>query len=136
MKKLRMIHGLLLAGILFNGLHCGIGTMRDQENDMNVMNVSEQGDLTITQENGFVVATMNLAGFNKEDIAVHVKGNVLWVIAKHTEKKQMRDKNIHSKRVRQHSVEEMETLPCKVNAAKMEWELSRDGILTVTIPKA
>ena len=86
------------------------------------------------EDNGNVVARMNVPGIEKKDIQVKIEGNELHISGKREEKEEVKNKNYYHKEIRYGSFDRMMTLPSAVDASRVTYD-EKDGILTVVMPK-
>jgi len=90
--------------------------------------------MDIYEDNGNVVAEVELPGVDAKNIEVDVKDNVLRVEAKAEEKKEEKGKGYYRKEMGARYFKRVMSLPTEVIGEKAEAEYS-DGVLKVTIPK-
>lgn len=90
-------------------------------------------DIYETDKN--IVAEMNVAGFNPENIDISIENGVLKVKGQTEEKKEDKEKNYWRKEIRKGSFERMIKLPKEVLEDKVE-ATYENGILKIILPKA
>jgi len=90
--------------------------------------------MDIYEDNGNVVAEVELPGVDPKDIEVEVKDNVLRVEAKIEEKKEKKEKGYYRKELRRGYYKRAVPLPVEVVGEKAEATFE-GGILKVVIPK-
>ncbi|MGB9743496.1 MAG: Hsp20/alpha crystallin family protein [Minisyncoccia bacterium] len=91
--------------------------------------------IDIYEDNGNLVAEVELPKVNPENIDVEVKDNVLRLEAKTEEKKEEKKKDYYRKEISSGYFKRVLSLPIEVVGEKAEAEY-RDGILKITMPKA
>jgi len=91
--------------------------------------------MDIYEDNGNVIAEVELPGVDSKNIDVEVKNNVLRVEAKQEEKKEVKEKGYYRKEMGAKYFKRAVSLPTEVIGEKAEAEYT-DGVLKVTIPKA
>ena len=77
---------------------------------------------------------LELPGFNKSDIEVSVENDLLTITAKKSSEKEEKDKKWLKREISRGHYQRRITLPENVDVEKISAE-SKDGILTVSIPK-
>ncbi len=90
--------------------------------------------MDIYEDNGNLVAEVELPGVDPKNINVEVKDNYLKVEAKKEEKKQEKEKGYYRKELSRGYFKRVVLLPEKVKGEKAEAEY-KEGILKVIIPK-
>lgn len=111
--------------------------MYPKEKNMSVMQWESFGkDLAIDvyEENGNVIAKMNVPGIAKDNVQVRIENGNLHVSGKREEKKEIQEKDYYHKEIKRGSFDRVISLPNDIDAAAMTYEMT-DGVLTVTIPK-
>ena len=91
--------------------------------------------IDVYEENGNVIAKMNVPGIDEANLKVYIENGDLHVSGKREEKKEIQEKNYYHKEIKRGSFNRVVSLPNDIDAAAMTWELS-DGVLTVMMPKA
>jgi HSP20 family protein len=91
--------------------------------------------MDIYEDNGNVIAEVELPGVDPKNIEVEVKDNYLWVKAKTEEKKEEKKKGYYRKEISAGYYKRVIPLPTEVIGEKAEANY-QDGILKVAIPKA
>ncbi len=86
------------------------------------------------REDGYVVK-VELPGVNKEDVRITLEENLLTIRGEKKQEKESKDQNYHRMERSYGSFQRSFTLPTSVKADKIDANY-RDGILTVTLPKA
>lgn len=90
--------------------------------------------MDIYEDNGNVIAEVELPGVDPKDIDVEVKDNVLRVEAKTEEKKESKEKGYYRKEMGARYFKRAVSLPAEVIGEKAEAEY-KEGVLKITIPK-
>jgi len=90
--------------------------------------------MNIYEDNGNVVAEVELPGVDPKNIDVEVKDNVLKVEAKTEEKKEEKKKDYYRKEISAGYYKRAVALPVEVKTEKAEATYA-DGILKIVIPK-
>jgi len=97
------------------------------------LTLKPRADLQETDE--ALVMTVDMPGFEEKDIDVSLAGDRLTVKG-HTEKKEeKKEGDYHFSERRVGDLSRMVTLPCEVEADKVEAQM-KNGVLTVTMPKS
>jgi len=91
--------------------------------------------MDIYEDNGNVVAEVEIPGVDPKNINVEVENNVLKVEAKVEEKKEIKEKGYYTKELGTRYFRRQVSLPVDVIGEKAEAEY-KDGILKISIPKA
>jgi len=91
--------------------------------------------IDIYEDNGNLIAEVELPKVDPENINVEVKDNVLRLEAKSEEKKEEKKKGYYRKEISSGYFKRVLSLPVEVIGDKTEAEY-RDGILKITMPKA
>lgn len=91
--------------------------------------------MDIYEDNGNVVAEVELPGVDPKNIDVQVKDNILKVEAKAQEKKEVKEKGYWKKEMGARYFKRQVALPTEVIGEKAEAEYG-DGVLKIIIPKA
>lgn len=89
----------------------------------------------VYEEEGNIVAKMNVPGVDPEKIIVTVEDNMLRVSGAHEEEKEEKKKHYYHKEIRKGSFERVVSLPQSVLKDKVSAEY-KNGTLFVTLPKA
>ncbi len=107
------------------------GTAEDREFGpsawMPAVDLVEKGDA--------FVANVELPGVSKEDVKITLQENVLTIRGEKKEEKESKDSNYHRLERSYGSFQRSFSLPAAVKADAVE-AAYRDGILTITLPKA
>lgn len=126
-------------GNLFN-LHNEMGRLfgdllSSQDSDANAENTSWMPTVDISEtEKGFEILA-ELPGVNENDVNISVTDNLLTIKGEKRAEDKTDDKNFHRVERRYGSFQRSFTLPRQVNTAEIKAGY-KDGILTLTIPKA
>jgi HSP20 family protein len=91
--------------------------------------------MDLAETDNQVEVKMDVPGMKAEELNIEILGNQLVVTGEHSEEKEEKDKTFHRVERRRGSIRRSITLPCPVQEAKIAAEC-RDGVLTVTLPKA
>jgi HSP20 family protein len=86
------------------------------------------------EENEYVVK-VELPGVNKDDVKITLESNILTVRGEKKAEKETKDKNYHRMERSYGSFQRSFTLPTSVKNDKIDAQY-RDGILSITLPKA
>ena len=86
------------------------------------------------EEDGNIVAEMNISGVDPEKVNVSVEGDYLRIIGSREEEKEENKKYFYSKEISRGSFERTIHIPERVDNAKVEAEYA-DGMLKVVMPK-
>lgn len=88
----------------------------------------------VYEENGKVVAEMNLPGIDPDKVDISVEDGYLKVSGSREQEKETKGKNYYSKEIKRGSFERAVKLPSSVKSEKAEAEY-KDGVLRVLLPK-
>jgi HSP20 family protein len=91
--------------------------------------------LDMSESGAAVEIHMDVPGFKPDEIDIQVTENTVTVSGQHQEEKKDDGKSFHRVERRRGSFTRTVALPCGVNADKAE-AASKDGVLTITIPKS
>lgn len=93
------------------------------------------GDFAVDvyEEDGQVIAKMNLPGMKSEDIELAVEDEYLTISGRREEEKETKNKDYYSKEIRRGSFSRTVALPKKVDAEKAGAKYDK-GVLTITLP--
>ncbi|HCR52622.1 TPA: hypothetical protein DIV48_03210 [Candidatus Kaiserbacteria bacterium] len=89
--------------------------------------------IDLYEEDGTVVAKMNLPGVKSEELDIAIDEDSLSVSGSREEEEETEKKDYYSKEIRRGSFSRSVSLPKPVNASGAEAEYA-DGILTITMP--
>ncbi len=103
-------------------------------NEWNVPVFAEIAPMDIYEEEGKLVAVVNLPNFKKDEINITAEQGVLEIAADHEEKEEGRDKRKYYMRESSNHYMRRVSLPEGVNTEKTEAEF-KDGVLRVSMPK-
>jgi len=82
-----------------------------------------------------LIMTLDMPGFEEKDIDVALSGDRLTVKGHTEQKEEKKEGDYHFSERRVGDVSRMVTLPCEVEAEKVEAQL-KNGVLTVSLPKS
>lgn len=88
--------------------------------------------LDVYEENGAVVAKMNLPGVSVDDLDISAAEDVLTISGTRKEETEIDKKDYYSKEIRRGSFSRTVSLPAKVDPATAKADY-KDGMLTVTM---
>ncbi len=97
-------------------------------------NVGRDMAVDLYEEDGNIVAEMNISGIDPEKIDVSVEGEYLRIAGAREEEKEQDTKQFYSKEISRGSFERIIHIPEAVNDEAVEAEY-KDGILKVVMPK-
>lgn len=86
------------------------------------------------ENNGKIIAKMNVPGISKNNIQVRIKDDNLHISGKREEEKEIQERHYYQKEIKSGSFNRVISLPEDIDEEGMTWEVA-DGVLTVTIPK-
>lgn len=89
----------------------------------------------VLERDDAIVVKAPVPGFAADDIDVNVTADVLTVTGSHKESAEKEEGSYHVREWRTGSFQRAMRLPAEVDTAKAEAEV-RDGVLTLTLPKA
>ena len=89
----------------------------------------------VAEEDNEYVVKVELPGINKDDVKITLESNILTIRGEKKAGKEIKEKNSHRMERSYGSFQRSFTLPTTVKNDKIDAEY-RDGILTVTLPKA
>jgi len=113
------------------------GEIENVFEDFRFPSISKIGsDLAIDlfEEEGNIVAKMNLPGVNPDKINIEVVDNELRVSGSHEEEKEEKKKHYYHKEIKKGSFERMITLPQPVKKEEVSAEY-KNGVLKILLPK-
>ncbi|HUO56200.1 MAG TPA: Hsp20/alpha crystallin family protein [Candidatus Paceibacterota bacterium] len=87
----------------------------------------------VFEKDGNLVATMNLPGVNADELVVVIGNNQLTISGMHEDKREVDEKNYHSKEIRRGSFTRTIDLPKAVDDSRTD-AVYKGGVLTVTMP--
>lgn len=88
----------------------------------------------VYEDNGNVIAKMDVPGIDAGKISISIEGKSLRVYGERGEKEEQRGRDYYKKEIKYGNFERILSLPCLVDESKTTAEL-HDGVLTVTMPK-
>lgn len=89
----------------------------------------------VVERDGDFVVSLELPGVNKDDVKITVDSNILTVGGEKNSEKETDEKNFHRSERVYGSFQRSFTFPTTVRSDRVD-AVYRDGILTVTLPKA
>lgn len=87
----------------------------------------------VYEENGNIIAKMNIPGVKTTEVDVSIEDGLLTVSGRREAEKETKEKDYYSKEIRRGSFARSVRLPKAVNAAAAQAHIV-DGILTITMP--
>jgi len=88
----------------------------------------------VYEENGNVIAKMNIPGIDPDKVDIDVEDNHLHICGERADEHEVSKKNYYHKEIRRGSFERIVPLPCAINKEKVSAEM-HDGVLIITMPK-
>lgn len=89
----------------------------------------------ISETDEAIEVKMDIPGLTADEIDIEVRGNTLQITGEHKEEKEEKGKTFHRVERRQGRIYRSISLPTEVDEKKVNAEC-RDGVLTITLPKA
>jgi HSP20 family protein len=96
---------------------------------------SDEFALDVLEEPDHLTVTVDVPGYDRDELDVRVADRTLWIEAEHREEEAERDENYLRRERRRKSDRRQLKLPTAVDADAVTANL-KNGVLTITIPKA
>jgi len=127
----------------FSTVYVGAYELNNKRNAMSIIKKrsfdgldNQMSNLAIDmyEENGNVIAKMDVPGIDSNDIHVEIEDGQLHVFGERKIKKEVKEKDYYNKEIRYGSFDRLISLPSNIQASGVSYKIT-DGVLTVIIPK-